>query len=295
MISFASMSATPIPPRRVHTAAALPITADAPDASRLVAALGEYDTGWHDAAGSLAGAERLAAECRRAGAQLLVLPEMCTTGFTMEAATQAELPDGPSTRALADVARRYGLWLIAGVALRRGARFVNTALAFSPAGDVVATYEKQRLFGYAGETDVYAGGDGPCVVQIAGLSVALFVCFDLRFPELFREVAAEVDACVVIANWPAARRAHWDTLVRARAIENQCYVVAVNRTGEAGGLRYDGGSRIYDPWGEAVDGLGDGGGVRVGELSRDTVTTVRRSFPLFADRRPQIATVSRSV
>lgn len=258
-------------------------------------ALGEYDTGWHDPRQSLERAASLAREARLSGAELLVLPEMCTTGFTMDAEQQAEVPDGTSVRTLATIAAEERIWIIAGLAMRRENRFVNSALLIAPTGEVTATYNKQRLFGYAAETEIYSAGAEPCIVEIAGLSVALFICFDLRFPELFREVGPDVDACVVIANWPAARQLHWDVLIQARAIENQCYVVAVNRTGEGGGLRYDGGSRIFDPWGERTDAADSNGVLRTGTLKREAVDQVRTNFPFVPDRRPVThATASRN-
>jgi omega-amidase len=218
-------------------------------------ALGEYDTGWHDPAGSLDRAERVVADAARAGARLVVLPEMCATGFTMDAERWAEPLDGPSARRLAGMAAAHGVWLLAGLAVRAASEPVayNVAALLDPSGAVAATYRKQRLFGFAGEHASYGAGVEPVVAVVDGVRIAPFVCYDLRFPELLRRVAREVDAMVVIANWPAARRAHWDVLVRARAIENLCYVVAVNRTGRGGTLDYDGGSAAHDPWGEPMD------------------------------------------
>ena len=100
----------------------------------------------------------------------------------------AEPPDGPSSRALSTMAKDHQLWIIAGLSMRREGQYLNSALAFAPDGSLVATYDKQRLFGYAKETTVYSAGTSPCVIQVGGLSLGLFVCFDLRFPELFREV-----------------------------------------------------------------------------------------------------------
>jgi predicted amidohydrolase len=247
---------------------------------RLTVALGEYDTGWHDPVLSLALARVIAQQARAAGADLLVLPEMCASGFTMQADDFSEPPDGPSSRALSTLAAEHQLWVVAGLSVRRKGQYLNSALAFAPDGSLVATYDKQRLFGYAKETTVYSAGTSPCVIRLGGLSVGLFVCFDLRFPELFREVAAEVDAFIIIANWPAARQAHWEVLTHARAIENQCYVVAVNRTGEGDGLEYSGGSMILDPWGVRCDTMAPGSSLRIGDLSRSTVTRVREAFPL---------------
>ena len=243
-------------------------------------ALGEYDTGWHDPVQSLARARVVAQQARAADADLLVLPEMCASGFTMAADKFAEPPDGPSSRALSALAAEHHLWIIAGLSMRRDGRYLNSALAFAPDGSLVATYDKQRLFGYAKETTVYSAGTRPCVIKLGGLSVGLFVCFDLRFPELFREVASEVDACVIIANWPSARQRHWEVLTQARAIENQCYVVAVNRIGLGDRLEYSGGSLILDPWGTRCDTPAPGSSLRIGELSRSTVSRVRETFPL---------------
>jgi omega-amidase len=262
------------------------MTADDPKAgNRVTVALGEYDTGWHNPAQSLATARVVAEQARAAGAELLVLPEMCASGFTMSADEFSEPADGPSTRALSAIAKDRQLRLIAGLSMRRGGRYLNSALAFGPDGSLVATYDKQRLFGYAKETTVYSAGTEPCVIQIGGLSLGLFVCFDLRFPDLFQAVAPEVDACVVIANWPSARQRHWEVLTQARAIENQCYVVAVNRIGEGDGVEYNGGSVIFDAWGERCDKPAPNSSLRIGELSRAMVSGVREKFPLISDKR----------
>ena len=250
-------------------------------APTLRVALGEYDTGWHDAPASLARATQLVRAAAAEGAALVVLPEMCTTGFTMDA-TQAQPLDGSSAAALAALARGSRVHLLAGLAAHDATdgRAVNVAALFDEEGGRIATYRKQRVFAYAGEDAVYTPGTTPTCVTVHGLRLATFVCYDLRFPELFRAVAREVDAMIVIANWPAARRPHWDVLVRARAIENQCYVVAVNRTGDGGGLAYDGGSVAYDPWG---DRLAVTGAVPCVDLDAARVTEVRTAYPFLRD------------
>lgn len=257
----------------------------APGPHRLSVALGEYDTGWHDPEQSLARARELAQHAKDAGADSLVLPEMCASGFTMDADNFAESANGKSARALAAIAADHHLWLVAGLSIRRDGSYRNSAITFGPDGSTLATYDKQRLFENAGEPAVYAAGTGPCVVRLAGLEVALFICFDLRFPELFREVGPDIDACVIVANWPAVRQRHWEILNRARAIENQFYVVAVNRVGEADGLAYEGGSMILDPWGERCDKQVTGGSLRIGEVSRQLVDRARGSFSVVVDRR----------
>lgn len=254
-------------------------------------ALGEYDTGWHDPATSLARAGALVARAAAGGARLVVLPETCTTGFTMDAGRFAEPADGPAARALAALAREHGTWIVAGLALRERAadgaeRASNAAVVLDPRGEVAALYRKQRLFAYAGEHRHYSAGAEPVVVTVDGVRVAPFICYDLRFPELFRRVAADVDLLVVIANWPAERRPHWDALVRARAIENLCYVVAVNRTGEGGTLRYDGGSVAYGPWGDlaACAATATGDAPAMVDVDPSEVARVREAYPFLADR-----------
>jgi predicted amidohydrolase len=143
---------------------------------------------------------------------------------------------------------------------------------------------KQRVFSFAGEHESYVPGHAPVVFTIEGVRISPFICFDLRFPELFREVAAQADAIALIANWPAERRAHWDVLVRARAIENQSFMIAVNRTGEGGGVRYDGGSVAYGPWGEALPRLsGPKAGPAIVSIDVQRVREIRARYPFLND------------
>lgn len=247
-------------------------------------ALGEYDIGWHDPVTSLARAAEVIAKAREGGADLVVLPEMCTTGFTMEAERWAESLDGPSVAELARLARESSIHLIAGVATRgEEDRFFNSALLIGPRGELLAEYRKQRLFDFAREHETYAAGDRPVIVQVGDVRLALFICFDLRFPELFRAAAPYADAIVVIANWPSKRQMHWEVLLRARAIENQAYVIAVNRTGRGGELEYAGGSFVHEPWGETIATGGDARAI--GTIDPGMVTSLRRRFPLTVDRR----------
>lgn len=266
------------------------MTHAAPSTIPLRVALGEYDIGWQDPSLSLARAAEVVDRAARAGARLVVLPEMCTTGFTMESGKYAEPAEGAAVHSLAALASTHQLWIIAGVALREpdGAgdeRPRNTAIVFAPTGKIEAIYRKQRLFAFAGEHRSYEPGEGPLVVDLDGVRVSPFVCYDLRFPELFRRVATDVDLIVVIANWPASRRAHWDVLVRARAIENLSYVVAVNRVGNGGGLAYDGGSVAYGPWGElAASSRAAASLVATVDVDPREVARVRADYPFLCDK-----------
>jgi omega-amidase len=257
-----------------------------PEATLRVA-LGQYDIEWQNPDASLARAAAIVDEAATRGAQLVVLPEMCATGFTMDAEQWAESLSGARATRLGAMARQAGVWILAGLAVRDGDGARNAAVAFDPDGEIGAVYYKQRLFRYGGEDGPYTSGDEPVVVDIGGVRVSPFVCYDLRFPELFRAVAREVDAMIVVANWPSARRAHWEALARARAIENQCYFIGVNRTGEGGGLTFDGGSVAFTPWGDLLAGpLGPDAAVSIVELRTADVANVRRKFPFLQDLNP---------
>jgi predicted amidohydrolase len=218
---------------------------------------------------------------------------MATTGFTMDRAQATPLAGGHAAR-LAAIAAEAGVWLIASVAATEPAplgtadaaaasRAVNAAIVADPSGAIVAVYRKQKLFAFAGEHEHYAPGDARVVVTIDGIRIAPLVCYDLRFPELFRAVAREVDAFVLVANWPAARRLHWDTLARARAIENQAYVVAVNRVGSGGNIAYDGGSAAWDPWGEPAPEARTPSGIRLATIEPGKVADIRGRYPFLDD------------
>ena len=246
-------------------------------------ALGEYDTGWLEPESSLARAAVCVARAASTGARLVVLPEMCTTGFTMEPERWAEGIDGPSFARLSTLAARHDVWLMAGIAMRTESGHANVAAVFDPDGSLVATYAKQRLFSFAGEDEHYFAGIVPAVIDMDGVRVSPFVCYDLRFPELFRAAAPWSDLIVVIANWPAARRAHWDALLPARAIENLAYVAGINRTGIAGGIQYDGGSAAYDPWGLPAAQRMAVASPSVVDVSAARVAHLRAEFPFLDD------------
>ena len=189
---------------------------------------------------------------------VLILPEMFATGFSMQPEQIAEKPFGMVSRRLSALAGQYGLQIIAGVAQENAQGYENNALYFDREGLLQATYSKQKLFSYAQEPQSYIAGNQPVVIELVdtlgnGIKAALFICYDLRFPELFRQVAKKVDVLIVIANWPVQRQLHWRLLLQARAIENQAWVIGVNRVGTDGShLDYIGGSMVIDPYGTIV-------------------------------------------
>ena len=248
-------------------------------------ALLQTEIAWEDVAENHRRAARLLGEAKVVGATLAVLPEMFSTGFSMDASRIAQPPGGQSEQFLREEASRLGLWILASVPEQASPAPHNMAMLVSPEGAVVR-YAKIHPFSYAGEDQVYAAGDRVVTAEVAGVRVTPLVCYDLRFPEPFRVAAEETDLFAVVANWPDQRHEHWRTLLRARAIENQAYVVGVNRAGESGGLSYAGDSAAIAPLGETLVEAGPGEKVVFADVDPEVVARLRARFPALKDRRP---------
>ena len=246
----------------------------------------QHDVVWEDRAATFALLEPQLAAAAGAGARLVVLTEMFPTGFSMEPERVSEPEDGPSTAFLRSRAAELGVWLAGSVPISPagGGRPVNRFLLAGPGGEL-DHYDKLHPFTYSGEHEHYAAGTTRVTFAVEGVRVTPFVCYDLRFADEFWAMAGGTDCYLVVANWPAARRAHWQALLVARAIENQAYVVGVNRVGEGGGLHYAGDSRIVDPLGEV---LAAGAGVEtilLADVDPAVVVETRKRYPFLADRR----------
>jgi predicted amidohydrolase len=223
-----------------------------------------------------------------AGARLVVLPEMFACGFSMATERVRETPDGPSARFLAEQANQHGLWICGSIpeSAAGEARPYNTLVLASPGGQVLHRYRKIHPFSFAGEHEHYGAGDLHVTVDIEGLRCTLFVCYDLRFADEFWARAHDTDAYIVVANWPERRRRHWTTLLQARAIENQAYVVGCNRVGTAGdGTEHVGDSRIVSPMGELLATAAGIETVLLADVDAGEVAATRDRFRFLADRR----------
>jgi len=241
---------------------------------------------WEDRESNFERLRPWVARAAAAGARLLVLPEMFACGFSMATERIAEPPDGPSTRFLREQAARHGLWLAGSIPERPepAERPYNTLLVVGPQRELTR-YRKLHPFGFAQEDRYYAAGERHVTVAVEGLRCTLFVCYDLRFADEFWVTAQATDAYLVVANWPIERRHHWTSLLVARAIENQAYVVGVNRVGTGGGLAYAGDSRIIDPWGEVLASGDDEQTLLLAEVDPARVSEARERFPVLRDRR----------
>lgn len=221
---------------------------------------------------------------------LVVLPELWTTGaFAYESfADEAEPLEGPTYEAMAKAARDAGVWLHAGSVPERDASgdLYNTSLVFSPEGELAASYRKIHRFGFDKGEAVLMGAGGELVtVRTPETTIGLATCYDLRFPELFRGlVDAGAEMFVVPAGWPARRREHWTLLARARAVEDQVYVLACGTGGTHAGVPQAGHSIVVDPWGAVLAEAGDGEEVLTVELDPAKVAATREQFPALKDR-----------
>jgi predicted amidohydrolase len=246
----------------------------------------QHDIAWEDRDTTLARLEGPVAAAAGTGARFVALTEMFATGFSMSTDRTAEDLDGPIVTWMRSQAADNDVWLAGSLALRDPELDlpVNALCVVGPDG-ALHRYDKLHPFSYAGEHERFAPGDRFVTVDLEGIRLTLFVCYDLRFADEFWATARDTDVYLVVANWPEARRHHWRALLDARAIENQAYVVGVNRVGEGGKLRYAGDSRIVDPLGEVLAAGAGGETILLADLDPQVVRDVRSSLPFLPDRR----------
>jgi len=258
-----------------------------------------------EVAPNLATAGRLIAAAVAAGAQLVALPEyfpfISASDATRLAAREAP-GDGPIQSFLAETARKHGIWLVGGsipLAARTPDKLLNSCLVYDDQGRQVARYDKIHLFGFKNGSEAYdeaatiERGDQVVVFDSPLGRVGIAICYDLRFPELFRAMAQlpkqlpnPVDLLVLPAAFTETTgRAHWELLLRARAVENQCYVLAAAQGGEhPNGRMTHGNSMVIDPWGEVLARMDKGEGVVIAELNRQRLVDIRASLPALRHR-----------
>jgi omega-amidase len=251
----------------------------------------QLDIVWHDKPANHDKVARLLAAVDPAEGSLVVLPEMFATGFSMAVASITDSETRESQAFLAEVARRRRLYVMAGIVTSGvPGRGRNECVVYSPEGEEISRYAKLHPFGLGGETTHYESGDGIETFACGDLEIAPFICYDLRFPEVFRRaVQRGANLMTVIASWPDAREHHWVTLLQARAIENQAYVVGVNRCGTDPNLRYPGRSMIVGPDGMVLADAGAAEGVIRADLPVERLRSYREALPFLRDIRPDFA------
>jgi predicted amidohydrolase len=246
----------------------------------------QHDIVWEDRDANFA---RLAPQVTRAvgaGAELVLLTETFSTGFSMTPGI-GEPEGGPSAQFLARQAAEHGVW-VAGTCpeVAPGEELPYNSFVLAGPDGTVHRYRKLHPFTHAGEHERFRAGDKPVTVEIGGLRITPFICYDLRFADVFWRAALDTDVYLVPANWPSPRRLHWQTLLQARAIENQAYVVGCNRVGTAGdGTEHAGDSRIVSPMGELLATAAGVETIVLADVDASQVEATRDRLRFLPDRR----------
>jgi predicted amidohydrolase len=259
--------------------------------------LGQFDVRKANPRVNWTHVQEIVAEARRQGGEVVVLPELWDSGYALDQAKNfaSSLSGGLFAQVVA-LAKQHGIFILGSMLEKRGLGVSNTVPVISPTAGVMGAYRKLHLFPLMEEDKWLTPGEAALTVDLPWGRSSLAICFDLRFPELFRRYAVEGSRIVFIpCEWPHPRLEHFRTLVRARAIENQMYVVAVNRIGVDDfeevtgryGAHFCGHSMVVDPWGEIVIEAGEGEGVFTVEVDLDRVDTIRQQIPVLENRRPE--------
>ena len=208
-------------------------------------ALIQLNTAWEAKEANYAKAERFFNKAARESCDIIVFPEMFNTGFSMNISAVSEDEGGETSRVLSHLAKKYGLYAIAGFAEKasRRKKAKNLAVAFDRNGSIIARYAKMHPFSFKKEDKYFSPGNTRVIFHIEDIPVSVFICYDLRFPEIFRDIASGVQMIFVLANWPDSRKDHWETLLKARAIENHLFLVESS---------YGSPTQILDPNGEQL-------------------------------------------
>lgn len=238
---------------------------------------------WEDPNGNRLIIDEQLKTLRKGSTDIIVLPEMFTSGFTMNAQRVAESMNGPTVQWMMDVAKRKNAAVCGSLVIQVAERYFNRFVWVQPDG-TKRYYDKRHLFRMAGENKTYTPGNKRTIIEYNGWRISPQVCYDLRFPVWSRN-DRKYDLLIYVANWPDKRRAAWNTLLPARAIENQAFVVAVNRVGtDAKGMNYAGDSVVYDPWGEKLSSIPvSKGALTTIKLNKNVLSTARETFPVSAD------------
>jgi omega-amidase len=241
----------------------------------------QSDLKWENIEENITHHTRLISDTKES--DLIILPEMFTTGFTLNAAQCAEKMDGLAVHWLLETAKNKSCAITGSIIINEGNNYYNRMIWANPDGNIFF-YDKRHLFRMAGEHKHYSPGTKKTIVEYKGWKIALFVCYDLRFPVWSRNTE-KYDLAIYVANWPVRRTSAWRTLLAARAIENQCFVAGVNRCGTDGmNLNYQGDSRIINPFGDIlVECEAYQESIMHADINKNEVEEFRTSFPTYLD------------
>lgn len=246
------------------------------------------DIVWEDKEKNLVKAERFVKEAADGKVELLLFPEMTLTGFSMNTVKTAE-SNRESVRNISELAVRFNVSIGFGwVESVFGGMARNHYTVVSASGGEISDYVKIHPFSYADEDRHFVSGDSVKIFSTGGFVVSTFICYDLRFPEVFQAVSKRAQLIIVAASWPRARKDHWRTLLRARAIENQVFIAGVNCTGDKGGINYSGDTMLVDPRGNIIKESVGTEELLSAEINVSSVDKYRETFPLKRDRKNEL-------
>lgn len=245
-------------------------------------ALAQYDIAWENKPENMIKCEKFIHLAAESECDLVLFPELSLTGFTMEHSL-AETEHDPTPLFFSNCCIRHDIACVFGYSGHDTNKIYNKLVFFDNNGNYRGGYSKMHTFSLAYED--YDRGDNICCIDYKDMTIGLTICYDLRFPELFQALSRKCNCIVVSANWPESRRDHWLTLLKARAIENQCYVVGCNRTGTGNGITYSGDSCVIAPDGSVVASADNREQLVICDIDINAVISLRNQFPLKKDRR----------
>lgn len=242
---------------------------------------------WEDKGVNFAKYAEALKNANQQGIDILFLPEMSATGFSTDIGKTAELLDGETVSFFRSACKENNIACGFGYTEMCGEKALNKYSVCDKNGEIICDYVKIHPFSLGGESDCFLSGNSVSAFEMCGFKFSVFVCYDLRFPEIYQAASNSCDIIVNAANWCETRREHWLTLLRARAIENQCYICGVNRTGLDTSYSYSGDSVVFSPDGQLIANAEREEKIVYFVPDKTAITTLRNDFPLKRDRRPE--------
>lgn len=247
----------------------------------------QMDIEWEDIYSNMNKIEEFIVEASEKKVELLLFPEMTLTGFTMDI-TKHAFSEEEIIKWISKIAAKNNISIGLGFGVLVDKKGLNKYVVISNNGEVLCDYNKIHPFSYSGEDKKYYKGIDIVSANLGDIKITPFICYDLRFPEIFQIASKKSNLICVAANWPREREKHWTTLLTARAIENQCYIAGINRIGRGDGIDYNGCSMIIDPEGNVLNTINNDEGIIISEVSEENVKDIRNTFTLKRDRRENL-------
>ena len=253
-------------------------------------ALAQTNIIWEDKIANQKTASKMINDAALDNSDIIIFPEMSLTGFSMNIDIIAEhIDDSPTINFFSSEAKKHKIFIAFGLAvIEQDGKIYNKCIVVNDNGDIVSQYSKIHPFSFGVETKYFTGGSELAFFDLKGVKTSTFVCYDMRFPEIFQPASKECCLLLVIACWPEERIEHWEILTKARALENQCFIAGVNRTGAEMKYHYIGHSQIVGPCGKLVTEITEDEALIIHDINIEEASRYRQKFLISQDRRPEI-------